>query len=97
VAVSVGSTTRLDLQIKVAAVTQDVTVQAHAAVIDTESGSGGVLLNSSQVTNLPLNGRNSLQLVALSPNVTADFANGGRQVRAREESTAPSISPCLVS
>jgi hypothetical protein len=37
----VGTTTRLDPQIQLAAVAQDVTVEAKAAVIDTESGSGG--------------------------------------------------------
>ena len=37
---------------------------------------GGVLLNSSQVTNLPLNGRNFLQLVPLGPGVRQNFSSG---------------------
>jgi hypothetical protein len=74
--VSVGSTTRLDVQLQVATVTQDVTVHAEAAILNTESGAGGVLLNSSHVTNLPLNGRNFLQLVALEPGVRQNSTTG---------------------
>lgn len=74
VAVAVGSTTRLDLKLQVATTAQEVTVEAHAAVLNTESAEGGVLLNSTQVTGLPLNGRNFLHLVSLQPGVRP---NGG--------------------
>ena len=74
--IAVGTKTRLDVQMQLATVTQDITVTAHSAVIDTESGSGGALLSSSQVTNLPLNGRNFLQLVPLEPGVRQNFTSG---------------------
>jgi len=76
VEVSVGSITQLDLQLKVAQVSQDVTVQAEAAVLNTESAEGGVLMNATQVTDLPLNGRNFLQLVTLEPGVRVDTVAG---------------------
>ena len=53
----------------------------------TDDATAGAIVKNQRLVDLALNGRNSLKLVALSPNVTADFANGGRQVRARVEST----------
>jgi hypothetical protein len=76
VTVTVGSTTRLDLELSVAAVGQQVEVQATASVLNTDSAEGGVFLGSTQVTNLPLNGRNFLQLVTLQPGVLENSGAG---------------------
>ncbi len=76
VTVAVGTTTRLDLELTLASVGQEVTVQAQSTVLNTESSEGGVLLGSTQVTNLPLNGRNFLQLVTLQPGVRSNAGAG---------------------
>lgn len=76
VAIAVGSVTRLDLRLQIAAIAQEVTIEAQAALLNTESAEGGVLLNSTQVTSLPLNGRNFLHLVSLQPGVRANSGAG---------------------
>jgi hypothetical protein len=76
VTIAVGMPTRLDLELQVAGVGQEITVQSQAPLLNTESGAGGVLLNSVQITNLPLNGRNFLHLVTLQPGVRLDTTAG---------------------
>jgi hypothetical protein len=56
---------RIDLVLEVGAVTETVEVQAAATFIDTETSAVGHLVGQRQVTELPLNGRNFLQLLFL--------------------------------
>ncbi len=51
-------------------VTESVTVDAGATVVDTSSSSTGEVIEGQQVTELPLNGRNFTQLALLTPGVT---------------------------
>lgn len=74
--VAVGSTTQLNLALTVASVSENITVEAHAEVLNTESAEGSVVMNPTQVANLPLNGRNFLQLVTLEPGVRTDTSTG---------------------
>ena len=62
--VSVNPTINVTLQ--VGAVTQQVTVQANANMVETENTSVGQVVNSTQVQELPLNGRNVAQLIKLA-------------------------------
>jgi hypothetical protein len=56
--VAVGATTQLDLQLKVAQVSQDVTVQATAAVLNTESAGRRRADELQSGDCAPFNGRN---------------------------------------
>ena len=69
---------RIDFQLRVGAVTQTVEVSGGAPLLDTENAAVGTVIENQRIVELPLNGRNFLQLVALSPNVSASFANGGQ-------------------
>ncbi|HYM11099.1 MAG TPA: carboxypeptidase regulatory-like domain-containing protein [Bryobacterales bacterium] len=70
VVVEVGQTTRLDVMMSVAAniETVDVTGGAVTAVDTAQSGVGGVV-NMGHIDELPLNGRNYLELARLQPGV----------------------------
>ncbi|MEP7364154.1 MAG: TonB-dependent receptor [Acidobacteriota bacterium] len=65
----VGQTARLDLALELGEVTQAVTVSAGAAALQTESSSVGAVIDGSKIVDLPLNGRNFVQLAQLIPGV----------------------------
>jgi hypothetical protein len=50
--------------------TQQVTVASAPPLLDTESAAAGQVIESTQIVSLPLNGRDFLQLAALSPGTT---------------------------
>ncbi len=60
---------RVDFSLKVGAVSEQVNVEAHAEIAETDTASLGQLINTRTIQDLPLNGRNYLTLGALSPGV----------------------------
>ncbi len=74
---------QVNFELEVGEVTQSIEVAADAAMLNTADATVGTVIEEERIVDLPLNGRNYLQLVALSPNVTAGFATpgqtGGRQ------------------
>ena len=68
----VGATARINVALEVGEVTQRVEVTGGAPMLTTESATLGTVIENKRIVELPLNGRNYLQLVALSPNVVAE-------------------------
>jgi hypothetical protein len=64
---SVGYTQRVNFKLEVGAVTQSVTVEGQAPMVDTETDRLSELVTARQVANLPLNGRNVFQMIQLAP------------------------------
>lgn len=79
----VQQSARINFAMEVGAVTEAVEVSGTAAMLATEDATVGTVIDNRRIVELPLNGRNFLQLVSLSPNVTFGFATpgqaGGRQ------------------
>lgn len=71
--INTGQTLGLNLTLEVGAVTQQVTVTAQAPLLNTETGSGGTVLNSQIVSTMPIHGSNTFNLMALTPGAN----NGG--------------------
>lgn len=69
VVLNVGDTRELEIQLEVGAVTEAVTVTSSAIVVETIGGEVAGLITGEQVRELPLNGRNFLQLTQLMPGV----------------------------
>ena len=82
----VQQTARVDFSLEVGAVTELVEVSASGAILTTENATVGTVIENKRIVELPLNGRNFLQLVSLSPNVSFGFANSG-QANARQGGT----------
>lgn len=61
---------RVDITMQVGNVSEDVEVQGSAPLIDTYSSAVGDVVDAKRITELPLNGRNPLQLATLLPGVT---------------------------
>src|SRR4051794_20982194 len=66
----IGEVTRRTVELKVGSVTETVLVEASAPLLQTENGTLGQVIATKQITELPLNGRNLVQLAALSAGVS---------------------------
>lgn len=75
VTISVGTTTRLNVALPVAGAKETISVQAQVDLINTSNAESGGLFTPVQVTNLPMNGRNFLNLVSLETGVRNDTAS----------------------
>lgn len=78
---TVGQTLRVDLQLTVGEVTQEVTVSGTVAV-ETQSGAVSSVITGTQVQDLNLNGRNWMSLTTLVPGVSPMNENNFNPVRA---------------
>ena len=69
----------VNITLRVGAISEQVIVTAEGSLVDTSSASVGTLVDSQTITDLPLNGRDFIQLAALQEGVvTPTTAIGGR-------------------
>src|SRR5580704_12556412 len=93
VEVQVQQTVRLDLTLEVGQLTESVSVEAAADLLQAENSSMGTVVENKGVVELPLNGREYLNLVALSSNVnTLSPASGQAGSREGGDRANQSIS-----
>jgi hypothetical protein len=71
VVLQVNQAARLDMQLTVGNVTEQVTVNAEPPLLETETASRGAVIDHTKMIELPLNGRDYNQLALLSPGVLA--------------------------
>ena len=64
---SVQQTVRLDFALTVGQISESVTIEANAIQLQAENATVGTVVENKRIVELPLNGRNYLQLVALRP------------------------------
>ncbi|MBV8865220.1 MAG: carboxypeptidase regulatory-like domain-containing protein, partial [Acidobacteriaceae bacterium] len=69
VTVQTGTSSKIDIALEVGAVNQTVEVTAQTPLLAPESSSLGQVIDEKKTNELPLNGRNPLNLVALVPSV----------------------------
>src|SRR5262245_29641666 len=70
----IGRDVNADLSLKVGAVSEQVTVQGAATNVELSSAVAGGVVSTTQIAELPLNGRNFMQLATLQPGVTVSRA-----------------------
>ncbi|MCI0628258.1 MAG: Plug and carboxypeptidase regulatory-like domain-containing protein [Acidobacteria bacterium] len=70
IALQLNQNARIDIQLELGDMTETVEVTAGAPLVDTYSSTGGDVVESKRITELPLNGRNPLQLASLLTGVT---------------------------
>jgi hypothetical protein len=69
VRLATGERVRLDVVLDPGSLTELVTVVQDASLLRTESGGLGQVISNRKIVDIPLNGRNFLSLVTLSPGV----------------------------
>ncbi len=69
VSLQINQQARVDLTLQVGQTAQTVQVTGHPPLLEAESSSLGTVINRQLVNELPLNGRNFVQLATLSPGV----------------------------
>ena len=77
VEIQVQQNARLDFELQVGQVSESVEVMASPVMV-TENATVGTVIENKRIVELPLNGRNYLQLVSLSPNVSTGFSTQGQ-------------------
>ncbi len=70
ISLEVNQTARFDFQLEVGSVAESLEVRASNPLIESDTSSIGQVVEARQVAELPLNGRNFVQLATLGPGVT---------------------------
>jgi Carboxypeptidase regulatory-like domain len=70
--VQVGSANRISFSMQVGELSETVQVQAHSPLIQTENAAISTVIENRAIVELPLNGRNYLQLASLIPGATTN-------------------------
>src|SRR5262245_22090190 len=69
----VQQTARIDFTLAIGQVTEVIDVRGDPSLVYAEDATVGTVIDNRRIVGLPLNGRNYLQLVSLSPNVSFGF------------------------
>ena len=69
---------RVNFTMEIGTLSETAEVTGVAPLITTENATVGTVIENRRIVELPLNGRNFLSLVALSTNVSAEFAGAGQ-------------------
>ena len=72
VVLQVAQIARLDFEMHVGSVTDTIKVTGGAPILETENATIGTVVENKRIVDLPLNGRNPLQLVSLTPGATTN-------------------------
>lgn len=81
VVLGVGQSEKVEVELTVAAVQEQITVSAASPVLDLSSAKIGVNVSPEEVQNLPVNGRNFANLMTLATGATSDGNGGWASVR----------------
>ena len=78
ITLTIGREAVVDFALQVGSVSQEVTVNAEAAMVSTTNANLSYLIDDKKIRDLPLNGRNYTQLATLQPGVIPVLADLSR-------------------
>ena len=76
VVLSIGDVRQLDIALEIGAVTEVIEVEASAPLLQTSEASAGTVIENRQIVDLPLNGRDYLQLAVISSGTVMSRGQG---------------------
>ncbi len=77
IAVNVNTAPRIEVRLELGNLSETITVAGEAAVLQTENASVGIVMESSRIRQLSLNGGNVLNLITLAPSVVPQGGSEG--------------------
>ena len=80
---AVGENAALDFLLPIGELTEEITVTADRVILETHSAAAGAVIPNSYIVNLPLNGRNFLELALLAPGVSPSAQGSAGSARGR--------------
>lgn len=75
----INQTLRVDLTLEMGNTRDTITVESAASAVETENSNMGTTVDGNAVFELPLNGRNTLDLLGTQPGATAKNSDASRQ------------------
>lgn len=93
--VLVGSASRIDVTLEIGEMTNTVEITGGAPVLQSENASIGTVIENRSIVELPLNGRNYLQLTSLIPGATTNgpsSSQGKQRMGGQRNSFALNVS-----
>jgi outer membrane receptor protein involved in Fe transport len=88
---AVGAVATVDLTLEVGSLQDTVTVTAEAPVVETSRSQSSTVITSQAVAELPINGRNFLDVTVATPGVTRDPTRSGDLSFGGQRGTANSL------
>jgi hypothetical protein len=91
----VGSANRIDVTLEIGEMTNTVEITGGAPVLQSENASIGTVIENRSIVELPLNGRNYLQLTSLIPGATTNgpsSSQGKQRMGGQRNSFALNVS-----
>ena len=76
--IEVSQIARLDVRLEIGQITESVEISGRTPLLETEGGTLGAVIDSRKIADLPLNGRNFVQLALLVPGVNTGQPGAGR-------------------
>lgn len=76
ITLEVAQNATLDFALETGAVTENVTITSDTPIVETSSSAIGAVVQGREIVELPLNGRNVLELARLTPGVTQGVPGG---------------------
>jgi hypothetical protein len=80
---AVGEQLQADLTLELGDISDEITITAERPLVQAESASVGLVIPNNYIVNLPLDGRNFLELALLAPGVTPSAQGSAGSARGR--------------
>ncbi|MDT8070738.1 MAG: TonB-dependent receptor [Terriglobia bacterium] len=91
----VNRTVALNVTLRVATVASETTVQAAAPLLEPTASSTGGTITPTQISSMPINGRDYLDLMQLVPGVTINKQNATAKSASQYDASSDSTTPVM--
>jgi hypothetical protein len=92
IVLQVGTNPTVDAALKIGAVSEQVSVEANAALVETQATGVGQVIENQRILELPLNGRNAAELVQLTAGAVLQGVSSSRSFQGQSGGEAIAVA-----